>query len=435
MGRAYHRLKLRLTFLALSLGFKVGTLKELEKWVAFGLISGIIGGVAALAFTTLLAILENLFNILRNLHPYGLVASLGLGGLLSGLIVYTVAPEAEGHGTDAVTRAIHRKWSMMRFRTGLVKMVASALTIGSGGSAGKEGPIAQITASFASTLASLLRLDVRDRRMLVVSSIAAGIGAIFKAPLGAAMFAVEVLYRRDLEVDAIVPSIMGSVIAHSIYCSAVGWEPLLSHPEYAYRNPVELALFLLLGLIVGVTGMFYVRLFYGIHRAFKLLKLPPHFKPFIGALALGLISLGYPQILGPGYELMADALEGECPWELMGILALLKMVATGLTIGSGGSGGVYAPSLYIGAMIGGTLGGLFASLFPDVVSQPSAYALIGMASFFSGAAKVPLSAIIMVVEITGGYTFLVPALTASAVSYVITGDLSIYREQISRREV
>jgi len=431
--RTIRKLKFRILFLLLSLGVKIRLLIEFRKWVILGFIVGIIGGVSALAFQTTLTLTETVFGHVRLYLPLGVVASLFCGGLLSGFLVYSLAPEAEGHGTDAVIGAIHKRWSRIRMSTGIVKLLASALTIGSGGSAGKEGPIAQISAAFSSSIANMLKLRIPDRRVLVVSSIAAGIGAIFKAPLGAALFAIEVLYKRDFEVEAIIPSIIGSVVAYSIYCTIMGWEPLLSHPHYLFRNPFELLFFVILGLLMGISGNLYVKIFYLFNSLFKRLHIPPHFKPSLGALAVGAIGIFLPQVLGGGYEHISEALKGSYGWDLMLLLATFKVIATSLTIGSGGSGGVFAPSLYIGAMLGGVWGTILSLLFPDIVITPSAYALIGMTSFFSGAAKVPLASILMVIEITGGYSLLVPALIASAISYLVSGETSIYKEQIPNK--
>jgi len=360
-----------------------------------------------------------------------------VGGLLSGILVYSIAPEAEGHGTDSVIDAFHNRHGLIRRRVPIVKTIASILTIGSGGSAGREGPIGQIGAGFASALTSWLKTGERERRLLMLAGAGAGIGAIFRAPLGGALFISEVLYRdMELEPGALMLAFVASIVAYSLYCGVNGvWGPIFEVPDLRYSHPLELPFYVLLGAICAGVGTVYVRVFYGIRdRIFRPLRLPNHFKPALGGLGVGVIALFLPQVLGMGYGWTQLAIDGQLPIKLALALAAMKMVATGLTIGSGGSGGVFAPSMVIGGCLGATLGALLHRWMPGIVTQPAAFVLVGMAAFFAGVAKAPIASLVMVSEMTTGYGLLVPLMLATAVAYLLTPrSVSIYEKQVMTR--
>ena len=424
--------RLRAQVFLKRLGIDISSLGYAQRWVILGSLIGVVGSLGAIVFTSLIQLFELATRPLMNCC---IVAAPTVGGLVSGILVYTFAPEAEGHGTDAAIDAIHRRWARIRARIPVIKTLASASTIASGGSAGKEGPIAQIAAGIGSVLGERLRLSIRDRRNLVIAGIAAGIGAIFKAPLGAAIFSVEVLYKRDYEVDALMPAIIASIVAYSIYGAFTGWTPVLTHPGYAF-NPLELGFMVIVGVVMGVLAVIYVTIFYGARDyIFKRIRLPDHVKPAIGGFLVGLIGLKYSQVLGGGYDVMNGILSGRITAvHLLIVLAIFKIIATSFTISSGGSGGVFAPSLFIGASFGAAMGYIFHQIAPEIVSMPTAYALIGMAAFFSAAAKAPLTSIIMVAEMSGGYTLLVPITMSSVISYVVSGARSIYEKQMLHRQ-
>lgn len=354
-----------------------------------------------------------------------------IGGLVSGLLVYIWAPEAEGHGTDGVIKAFHHERGFIRGRVPIIKTLASAVTIGTGGSAGREGPIAQIGAGFASVLATRLKLSDSERRTMVVSGMAAGIGSIFRSPIGGAMFAVECLYKDDMETEGLVPAITASIIGYSVYASLFGWHTIFTTGEFIFRNPTELIFYGVFAIVCALLGIFYVKIFYGIHeKFFTPLKLPRYLKPALGGLLLGALGFFFPYILGSGYGWIQKAIDGQLAIKLMLMAALLKVFATSFSIGSGGSGGIFAPSLFMGAMLGGAYGGIANYLFPDIVTQPTAFVLIGMAAFFSGAANVPVSMTIMITEMTGSYTLLVPLIFSSTLAFLIARKWSIYSQQV-----
>lgn len=372
-----------------------------------------------------------------------------LGGLVSGYIVYRFAPEAEGHGTDQVIDAFHHQRGRIRPRVPIVKIIASAITIGSGGSAGREGPVAQVGAGVASYLAGLLRLPDRERRLLLLTGVAAGIGSIFQAPLGAAFFAVEVLYRGpEFEYEALIPSFIASIVSYSVYSllSGHGWGTIFSSGSYAFNDPWLLLFYMGLALLVFVFGRLYVECFYFMRdHFFKPLRLPNHFKPALGGLMVGVAAILFSLLTSPeqmgavygaGYGYLQLSINGQLGIAFMLLLALFKIVATSFTIGSGGSGGVFGPSIVIGGLAGGAFGQFCHLYFPQFVSaqQASAFALVGMAGFFAGVANVPVSALLMVSEMTAGYGLLAPLMLVTAVAYIISPkQRSIYENQVLAR--
>ncbi len=364
-----------------------------------------------------------------------------IGGLACGVLVYLLAPEAEGHGTDAMVRAFHRQRGIVRGRVPLIKAAASVLTIGTGGSAGREGPIAQIGAGFGSFLATRVGLSDIERRYLMLAGAAAGIGAIFRAPLGAALFVSEVLYSSTaMEFAVLVPAVMASVIAYTVFSTIYGPGFAFHTPDDFFFHPAELPLYVVFAVLCSLVGFAYVRVFYATRdRIAKKIPIPNMFKPALGGLALGCLALFLPQVMAGGYGWVQQAIDGQLggePWSairLMLMLAAAKILATSLTISSGGSGGVFAPSLFIGAMLGGAFGLLCQELFgADYVPQPGAYVLIGMAGFFAGVAKVPLTALLMVSEMCGSYQLIVPLMVVANVNVaILSSRVKLYEEQVT----
>lgn len=431
-------------------------LRQVQRWTLFSIIIGIVSGFGAILFYLGLSALSNyalggiggyyppapggepsLFSHPATSARWLLFLLPAAGGLIAGIIIYTCAPEAEGHGTDAVIDAYNNKRGFIRKRVPLVKAISSMITIGSGGSAGREGPIAQIGAGFGSTLASFLKLSDRDRRIMVICGTAAGIGSIFKAPLGGSIFAIEVLYKSDMETEGLVPAFISSTIAYSIFSSFFGWGHIFTTPSFKFTSPAELIFYGVLGLLSAATAILFVIIFYGVrNKLFRQLKLKPHFKPAIGGLFVGIIALFFPQVLGTGYGWVQIAINGDLvklSIAVMMVLVLMKILATSFTISSGGSGGVFAPSLVIGAMVGGAFGQIMALVLPNTITQPGSYVLVGMGAMLAGAAKVPIAAIVMVSEMAGNYNLLAPMMVASTLSYVLSGRWTIYEKQTENR--
>lgn len=354
-----------------------------------------------------------------------------IGGLISGFIVYTWAPEAEGHGTDAYIDAFHNKQGIIRTRVPFIKGIASIVTMATGGSAGREGPIAQIGAGLGSWLGRLFKLDTRERRLMLLAGCAAGLGAIFRAPLGGAVTAIEVLYREDFETEGIILCIVASVVSYALFTSVFGNQAIFDVPPKLFSHPLELLFYVALGLVCVPFGFVYVKVFYGLRdHFFRKLRMKKAFIPALGGLLVGIIGLWHPQVLSGGYGTIQEALKGNLTISLMISLAILKIFATSFTISSGGSGGVFGPSLFIGAMLGGAVGQFSHQHFPHVVSYPGAFALVGMGAFFAGVAKAPMGALLMVCEMTEGYSLVVPLMLTSVVAILLSQRWSLYEKQV-----
>lgn len=352
-----------------------------------------------------------------------------LGGLIVGVITERFAPEAEGHGTDAVVRAFHRSDGVLRGRVAPVKLIASAITIGSGGSAGREGPIALVSASVGSWYATITKRDARDRRLLLLVGAAAGLSAVFRSPIGTALMVIEVLYSdMEFEAGALLYATLGAIVAYALNGLVVGWEPLFRIPPLApLRNPLDSGWYIALGMVAGIVATATPEMFYRTRDTFRRLPIPPFVRPAIGAGLTGLIAVALPQVIGGGYGWMQMAIDGRLALGTLAVLVVAKLVAMSLTVGSGGSGGVFAPTLYIGAMLGGVVA-LVAGL------PPAPFVIVGMAAVFAGAARVPIATLMMVTEMTGGYTLLVPAALAVIISYFVQVRLSHYARYTSLYE-
>ena len=404
------------------------------------IILGVVGGLSAQLFTWMLHLSNELFMVkLAGYIPPGLpeeggvlVQTVGahglwlvpiattLGGLIAGVLVYSLAPEAEGHGTDTAVKAFHRAGGFIRARVAPLKMLASAITIGSGGAAGREGPTALISAGVGSIYGTVTKRSDEERRTLLLIGMASGLSAIFRSPIGTAFFAVEVLYS-GMEFDAwvLLYTMLGSIVAYTVNGLFVGWKPLFNVPTNITAPDFTGYLwYAALGVIAGLVGILLPEIFYKVRDLFKKIPLPPHIKPAIGGLGVGLMALALPQILGGGYGWIQEAIDGKLTLALLATLMLAKILALALTISSGGSGGVFAPGLFVGAMLGGVIAKLFHQ-------TDAAFVIVGMAAIFAGAARVPIATLLMVTEMTGGYQLLVPAALAITVSYVVQKEFSV----------
>ena len=354
-----------------------------------------------------------------------------LGGVVSGWLVYKYAPEAEGHGTDAVIEAYHRKQGHIRSRIPFIKTIASAFTLGSGGSGGREGPIAQIGAGFGSFLGRALKLSEKERRILLAAGMGAGIGSIFRAPLAGALFAAEVLYRElEFEAEVIIPAGISSVVGYCLFCLVYGWGSLFEAPDIYFKDPLELFPYSIMAFVLAGMAVLYVRSFYGLQARFRRLRIPDHWKPAVGGLATGVIGFFLPQTLAFGYGFIQQALDGKVVLWLLVAVAFGKIFTTSFSIGSGGSGGVFGPSMVIGASIGGAMGEIFHRLFPTVVEHTSPFVIVGMAGFFAAASKAPISTIIFVSEMTNSYHLLLPSMLVCSLSFLLSRSWTIYHHQV-----
>jgi chloride channel protein, CIC family len=411
-----------------------------KRWLILDtLFLGVVGALSAQIFTYLLKSAQFLFlHLMAGYGPPGLPEEGGvlkqvigphglwlvplattLGGLISGYLVYTFAPEAEGHGTDTAVKAFHRAGGFIRKRVAPLKTLASAITIGSGGAAGREGPTALISAGVGSIYANLFKRSEEDRRLLVLIGMAAGLSAIFRSPIGTAIFAVEVLYSdMEFEASPLLYTMLASLVAYVINGLFVGWQPLFQVPAGLHVPQfIDYAWYLVLGVGSGLVATLVPVIFYGLRDLFHKLPLLPQLKPAVGGLGVGLLAVALPQVLGGGYGWIQEAIDGRLPLTLMLVLVLAKLLAFSLTVSSGGSGGVFAPTLFVGAMVGGVMATLFGQ-------PPAAMVVVGMAAVFGGTARVPIATLLMVTEMTGGYQLLVPAALAVSLSCLIQKLLS-----------
>lgn len=370
-----------------------------------------------------------------------------LGGLLSCLLCRRFAPEASGHGTDAAIDAYHRKDGVIRGRVPLVKGLASAITLGTGGSGGREGPIAQIGAGFGSFLAQTLRLNRRQCRTLLAAGMAAGVGAIFRAPFAGALFAAEILYREaEMESEVLMPAFISSAVAYCVFCGWLGEFGSLFHlgAGVAFRDLTELLPYTLLALVLLPAIALYTSLFYGCERWFARLPGPRPLIAAVGGLLTGAIAIAAftatgeqlaLSVLSSGYGILQAAMDGGVSgWNgarLLLVVALLKVVATSCTIASGGSAGVFGPSMVIGGGIGGACG--IACAQWGLAGNPTAFVVVGMCGFFAGAAKTPVSTIVMVTEMTGSYRLLLPAMWVCGLTFLLSRPWALYRKQVPHR--
>ncbi|MFO8085544.1 MAG: chloride channel protein [Desulfobacterales bacterium] len=434
---------------------KPGKFIHAGKWTLYYILIGLIAGTGSIIFHYLCQLGIHFFmDLMAGYRPpapggehhlitpgtgplnrWILLILPSLGGIISGFLVYTFAPEAEGHGTDAAIDAYHRKGGFIRGRVPIVKTIASAVTLTTGGSGGREGPIAQIGAGFGSFLATTLKLSDRERRIMMAAGIGAGVGSIFRAPLAGALFAAEVLYSDpEFESEVIIPAGISSVVAYCLFCLVFGWGSLLHSPAFVFRNPLELGPYLVLAVVLSGLGFVYVKSFWGITRLFKAIKvIPNHLKPAIGGLCTGIIGFFLPHTLAFGYGFAQKALYNELTILFLLSLAIGKIFTTSFTIGSGGSGGVFGPSVVIGGAMGGVVGKVFHHIMPGVVTAPGAFVIVGMAGFFTAVSNTPISTIIFVSEMTNSYQLLLPSLLVCSVAYLSSRRWTIYKRQVKSK--
>ena len=444
-----------------TLGSFVRSSGYLRKWLILGIAIGVIAGLGAVVF--LLALKYTTEFMLGHLAGYQVPTASGDGGhpgsagfirpwaiplittvgaLLSAAIVAALAPEARGHGTDNAIEAVHTDPRSIRGRVVLVKLVASALTIGSGGSAGREGPTAQISAGFGSLLTRWLDLSDGDGRIAVSLGIGSGIGAIFGAPLGGAVLAASIVYREDFDYRSLIPGFITSGTAYAVYGSALGFDPLFGHvaPDYQL-DPAQLPWFVLIGIVCAAIGYLYARVFYGIVGLTGRVRIPGAavLMPTVGGLLVGLLALGIPQILSSGYGWVQFATQTSSlmtiPLWIVLVLPVAKIVATSLSIGTGGSGGIFGPGVVIGAFVGAGIWRL-AELIgaPAIPAGPGVFVVVAMMACFGSVAHAPLAVMIMVAEMSDSFSTLPAAMISVGIAYLLMSRTSVSIYAAQRRD-
>jgi CIC family chloride channel protein len=422
----------------------------LDKWqppeavilVITALLVGLGGGFGAVIFRWLIDKVgwlgfEMLPRWLPFLGRYAVLFVPAIGGLFVGPLVYFFAREAKGHGVPEVMEAVALKGGRIRPVVAVIKSLASSISIGSGGSVGREGPIVQIGSALGSSLGQWLQFSDERIRNLVACGAAAGIAATFNAPIAGVIFALEVILG-EFSVRYFSTVVISSVTASVIGRIFFGDVPAFIAPRYSLISPWELLLYLALGFLAGIVGVGFTWLLYKSEDLFDAWRFPEYLKPAVGGLLIGGLLLYYPQIGGVGYEAMESTLRGELALGLLALLVVLKVVATSLTIGSGGSGGVFAPSLFIGAMLGGAFGTVVHNSLPGITAAPGAYAMVGMAAVFAAASRAPITAVLILFEMTDDYRIILPLMLATVISTLLADHLSeesIYTLKLSRRGI
>jgi len=445
--KGYLYLKIRQALGKMSIAL---TRREYIFMIVMGGIAGAAGGFGAIGFRKLILSVAQLgWGTITGMEGRDLLSMVvttpfwvrillpAIGGFLVGIIVYYFAKEAKGHGVPEVMEAVALKDGRMRTRVVFAKAFASAICIGSGGSVGREGPIVQIGSAISSALGRWVKMSGERLRILVACGAAAGIAATFNAPMAGALFSLEVILS-ELAALRFIPIVVSSVIATALSRHYLGNYPAFEVPAYDLLHYSELFLYLVLGVLAGVVAFIFIRLLYGMEDFFERWKLPEFVKPAIGGSIIGCIGIFFPQVFGVGYESITQVLRGEMfGIMLLGIL-VAKILATSITIGSGSSGGIFAPSLFMGAFLGGAFGQVVHILFPYTTASPGAYALVGMGAVVAGTTRAPITAMIIIFEMTSNYRIILPLMFACTIGLVVSARLSkesIYTLKLVRRGV
>ncbi len=408
------------------------------------LLIGILGGLFAVLFRLMIkwshtgftGLGHMLFGFLPN--DWWIVTLPALAGIIVGPLTYFFAREAKGHGVPEVMEAVALKDGKMRMRVIFVKALASASSIGAGASVGREGPIIQMGSGIGSVLASFFKLNKDQVKTYVACGAAAGISATFNAPIAGVFFAQEIILG-NFTASTFSPIVISSVTAAAIAQLFIGTLPAFSVEAYTFNHPVELLFYAFLGLLAALVGYIFIKLLYKSEDVFNSIKIIPEwFKPVIGGLIIGLIGIKFPQILGVGYGTIEATFQGHFLLGTLLTLVLLKVVATSLTLGSGHSGGVFAPALFMGATTGGAFGYIIQELFPNIVSNPGAYAIVGMGAVVAGTTQAPITAMIIIFEMTRDYRLILPLMIAIVISTMLSSYMSkgtIYTIKLLRRGI
>jgi CIC family chloride channel protein len=412
---------------------------------ALGVIVGLLGGFGGVCFRYLISGFQwliyqdtgSLASIVSELPWWRVLIGPAIGGMFVGPIVYFLAREAKGHGVPEVMNAVAMERGIIRPRVVIIKSLASAMCIGSGGSVGREGPIVQIGSAIGSTIGQWLRIPDDQVRVLVGCGAAAGIASTFNAPIAGAIFALEIILV-DFAVTTFTPIILSSVIATVVSRAMLGNFPAFQVLHYDLHSYLELGLYSILGVVAGITAVAFIITLYKMEDLWDAWKFPEYAKATVGGLLIGIIALKFPHVLGVGYEAIDSALWNKEVWYMLLLLVPVKILATSVTIGSGGSGGIFAPSLFMGAMAGGAFGFGVNALFPEYTAQPGAYAIVGMGAVVAGTTHAPIQAFLILFELTQDYLIIGPLMICCVISTVVAQKLkkeSIYTLKLLRRGI
>ncbi|MEE8416440.1 MAG: chloride channel protein, partial [Desulfobacterales bacterium] len=418
---------------------------EQTTMAVLALIVGLFGGFGAVGFRYLINFIQkisygsdgNLLEIIPLIPWFQWIWLPALGGLVVGPMVYYLAREAKGHGVPEVMEAVALKGGRIRKRIVVIKSLASAICIGTGGSVGREGPIVQIGSAIGSTIGQALKVSADRMRTLAGCGAAAGIAATFNAPIAGSMFALEIILG-DFGLATFSPIVISSVTATAVSRHFLGDTPAFIVPAYELISAWEFPLYVVLGGFCALIGRVFIALLYRVEDFFETLKFPDYLKAFVGGMILGMIGFFFPHVLGVGYGAIDLSLTQMISWWLMLLLIVLKMLSTSITIGSGGSGGIFAPSLFLGAMAGGFFGSIVHAAFPEITASPGAYSIVGMGAVVSATTHGPLTAILMLFEMTGDYKIILPLMITCIISSTTIRQLlpeSIYTLKLTRKGI
>ncbi|MCJ7580301.1 MAG: chloride channel protein, partial [Candidatus Aminicenantes bacterium] len=432
-------------FFKLAMNFKDTDFSEHIRLTLLAILVGVMAGLASVLFKIMIHFFQKLFwraeSIIEGAaqQPWFLTILIpALGGLIISPIIFYGAKEAKGHGVPEIMESLIFRGGRIPNRVAAVKALASSICIASGGSTGREGPIVQVSASLASTIGKLFKVKERGLKTLVAAGAGAGIGATFNAPIAGALFAVEVILG-EFGVYAFSPIIIASVIATMTSQLITGDNfSAFTVPKYTLISIWEIGPYILLGLICGAVAILFIQVLYFLEDKFEALKVHPLIKPAMGGLLVGVIGLKFPQIFGVSYEAMDAGLTNQMGLWLAFVLIFAKILSTSLTLGSGGSGGIFAPSLFLGAMTGNVIGTFFKTLFPNSMSDPGAFALVGMGAVVAGATHAPITAIVIIFELTNDYKIILPLMLSCIIASLMTVGIhkqSIYTLKLKRRGI
>jgi len=418
---------------------------QMTKLVLIPCCTGVLTGAATIAFVELLNMVQRLaigsaawpLRVLPQLHWYHVLVVPMLGGLIVGPLVHFLAPEAEGHGVPEVIEAVMLRGGRIRKRVATVKSLASALTIGTGGSVGREGPVVQIGAAVGSAIGQAFRLPAEQMKTLAACGAAGGIAAVFNAPIAGAFFALEVI-AGNFAMPAFSPVILSSVLATVVSRAYFGDHPAFIVQPYELQSVVEIVAYVGLGVCCGLVAVAFVWTMDQFELLAPRLLVPKIWRPAVGGLVLGAMIVVVPNLYGVGYATMDAALSGTLPWHRLAALVPMKIVATSLTLASGGSGGVFLPSLYIGSVAGGLYGTAVHYLLGPLSAGSGAYALVGMAGVLAAATHSPITAMILLFEVSGDYKIILPVLIVATLATMVGRALkedSLYTLKLSRQGI
>ena len=410
-----------------------------------GIIVGVAGGFGAVGFRYLINFFQaisygsadELLGVVVSIPWYYRIAIPALGGLIVGPVVYFFAREAKGHGVPEVMYSVALQRGIIRKRIVAIKALVSAVCIGTGGSVGREGPIVQIGSAVGSTLGQLFKVSGSRMRTMVGCGAAAGIAATFNAPIAGSIFAIEIILG-EFEIASFSPIVISAVSATAISRHFLGDIPAFIIPTYILHSPLEFPLYAILGVFCALVAVAFTLFLYRAEDAWDSIKFPEYLKAVLGGLMMGTMGLVFPQVLGVGYGAIDLALMVKLSWWFMALLALFKILATSITIGSGGSGGIFAPSLFMGAMAGGAFGAVAHHFFPSVAVSAGAYAVVGMGAVVAATTHGPLQAILIIFEMTSDYKIILPLMITCIISCLVARKLcgeSIYTFKLIRRGI